>query len=423
MIDGLFGMCTLSQFFAMYPSPSLNNQNTQRMSNQPKLLIVPGYCDGLGGTLVSLSLLIEGFRRCNQSNQLCVLVRSGSTMEQYLRQVGQDYAIQIIEAEDQVQFFDAALQWVKQQPKSDALLLDNCVWKGLLPILLKHLPELRFNGRLIYHFCHDLATSYNWLGNFSRTVVFKYLLCPQVLCNSRFTANYVKKTIGQTSDILYQPVDLERFNQNTPKKSPPENLKAILQTGARVILAPSRINDNRIVNDKNLRALIPIVAELKARGYAYHGVLIGEDRSEGQLHTQAFLNMARQAGIADQFSILPPTFAIEDYYNYADVVVTLAPREPFGRTVVEAIACGVPVIGSHTGGIGEILQHFAPDWMVDPYDPISAVQAILNVAQSTRTADTLLQGRQWVESHCSVIRYAQQMMLTTGLTSCSFVRS
>lgn len=185
------------------------------------------------------------------------------------------------------------------------------------------------------------------------------------------------------------------------------------------MLTPSRITEPGKVNDKNLRTLIPVLAQLKATGHHYHGIIIGQDSSPGQSLKRDLLSQAESLGVADCFTILPPTFTIKDYYNYADIVVTLAPREPFGRTVIEAIACGVPVVGSNTGGISEILHSFAPEWTVDPNDPIAAAAAIIRIAADPNTPNTLARGRHWVETHCSTVGYARKMMEITGLASAS----
>ncbi|NEQ26626.1 MAG: glycosyltransferase family 4 protein [Microcoleus sp. SIO2G3] len=365
---------------------------------------------------VSLSLLIMGFERCGASDRLCVLVRKNSLMERYLKEAGQESFIQLIEPERQSSFFKSALQWVHQQPRDWPLLLDNCVWRKYLLPLMQSSPRFRLSRRPVYHFCHDLALSHNFLGYLARKVTFS-CLAPKAICNSKFTAEHVRGLMPDIQGILYQPVDVERFNNQPPTGSPPEGLKPILNSGARVMLTPSRLNQPGIVNDKNLEALIPVLVHLKSMGHFYHGVVIGEDKSSGQIHTRTLLESAERAGVADRFTILPPTFAIEEYYKYADVVVTLAPREPFGRTVVEAIACGVPVVGSRTGGISEILHHFAPEWTVDPDDPVAAAQTIVRVAADPSTPTLLAKGRRWVETDCSVENYAQGMMKITGLTS------
>jgi hypothetical protein len=135
-----------------------------------KLVIIPGACHSLGGTLVTLSLLIEGFRRCGAQEQLCVLVRSNSLMEKYLKEAGLDFCVKIIPAdgEDQGQFLERAFAWVSQQAKDWSLLLDNCVWRDFMPIILRATWKLRLQNRPVYHFCHDLALSHNPLGYLAR---------------------------------------------------------------------------------------------------------------------------------------------------------------------------------------------------------------------------------------------------------------
>jgi len=393
---------------------SRNQTYKSEECNPRQLIIIPGYCDGLGGTLISLSLLIMGFERCGASGQLCVLVRSGSLMHRYLTDAGQDYLLKVIESEDQIQFFKLALRWARQQPRDWPLLLDNCVWRDYLPILTLAAPALRLSGRPVYHFCHDLGLSHNQLGYLARKVTFT-CLAPGAICNSKFTAEHIRYMMGKIRGIVYQPVDTQRFNHR-PSVAPPVGLEPILRSGAFVMLTPSRLNKPGTVNDKNLRALIPVLVQLKANGHHYHSVVVGEDGSPKQTYTRDLLEIAERSGVADRFTILPPTVTIEDYYKYADVVVTLAPREPFGRTVVEAIACGLPVVGSHTGGIGETLSHFAPEWTVACNDPVAAAETIIRVAADPNTPNILARGRHWVEARCSVEGYAQQMIDITGLT-------
>ncbi|MFH7027942.1 MAG: glycosyltransferase [Heteroscytonema crispum UTEX LB 1556] len=215
--------------------------------------------------------------------------------------------------------------------------------------------------------------------------------------------------------ILYQPVDIEKLNSHPISNPPPVELERIINSGCRIILTPSRISQPGMVNDKNLRALIPVLAHLKAINHNYHSVVIGEDNSSDRINSRTLLESAEEFGVGDRFTILPPSFAIEDYYKYADIVVTLAPREPFGRIVVEAIACGVPVVGSQTGGIGEILSHFAPEWTVDPNNPQATAQTIVRIASDRNTANVLTQGKHWIKTHCSIETYTEKILDITGL--------
>ncbi|PIG90644.1 glycosyltransferase family 4 protein [Gloeocapsopsis sp. IPPAS B-1203] len=379
-----------------------------------KLLVIPGWCKSLGGNTVSLLAMVKGFQR-SESQQVCVLTQAGSLVEEYLQQQGLESCLKTIVAQDQRQFVQRALQWVNQQPRDYPLLLENCATSKTLPAIALHTVSLRLSRRPVYYMFRDLAISYNPVGNLSRTVVFT-CLAPRILCNSKFTAENVRGRLGEIQGILHPPIDLDLFNTRPPVGSPPQKLQPILALGARIILTPSRISKDPI-NDKNLRSLPIVLAELKAAGHHYHGVVIGQDTSSEQTRSRALLAQAEDLGVADRFTILPPALDIENYYKYADVVVTLAPREPFGRTVVEAIACGVPVVGSNTGGIGEILHNFAPHWTVDPHNPGAAAQTIVHVVHAPDTPTVLAQGQQWVEANCSLVPYAQKIMEITGLQS------
>ncbi|MDF5724547.1 MAG: glycosyltransferase family 4 protein [Rhizonema sp. PD37] len=392
-------------------------QERRKLDNKScpkKIFILPGGFNHLGGTLISLLGLIQGFEKCGFSEQLCILVWSDSFTEKYLRDTGYTSCIQLIAAKNEFEFMKQALRWVGQQPKDYPLLLDN--WSNLYILLssLRFTAIIRLSGRPIYHFCHDLTCSYNLLGELLRKIAFA-CLNPKAICNSQFTVGHIRRLMPNIQGILYQPVDTERFNDHLNYGSPPVNLQPILNSGARIILTPSRLNKPRIVNDKNLRSLIPVLTHLKAMGHFYHGVVIGPDESDDGSYTRELLENAAQQGVADRFTILPATLNIENYYKYASVVVTLAPREPFGRTVVEAIACGIPVIGSSTGGINEILQHFASEWTVDPNNPIAVAEAIIRVVSDTNTPTLLAKGKAWVETNCNVANYAQKMMQLTGL--------
>ncbi|MES1021690.1 glycosyltransferase family 4 protein [Gloeocapsa sp. BRSZ] len=382
-----------------------------------KLLVVPIFHDALGGATVSLSTTIKGFQQCGALDQLCVLLRSDSLMEQYLTQAGYAACLHRISEQGSRQFMKQALHWVNQQPPDWPLLLENCVARYVLPTMMLAAPKLRLSRRPIYIVFRDLASSPHPLGGLVRKFTLASL-SPRAICNSHFTAKHICKLVPRIEDVLYPPIDLERFNNRPSVNPPPQNLQPILNSGARIILTPSRISkseDN--VNDKNLRSLLLVLAQLKSAGQHYHSIVIGQDTSFEQQNTRALLDQAQELGVADRFTILPPVFAIEDYYKYADVVVTLAPREPFGRTVVEAIACGVPVVGSQTGGIGEILTNFAPAWTVNPYDPVAAAETIVQIARTPTTSKLLAQGQRWVEAHCSVTSYARKIMEITGLDS------
>ena len=383
-----------------------------------KLLIIPGACDALGGTLVTLIEVAKGFRKLSQCHRIKILVQANSLAEKALVEADCHACIESIEADSLSLFAQRSLAWVEKQPITWPLLLDNWTWKGHFWRLIVKGFSMRFRGRAIYHFCHDLSLSRNPLGFLARKVTFA-CLSPNAICNSNFTASYVKRIMPKIKGILYQPVDLTTFNSHRLQE-PPEPLKQLVEAKCRIILTPSRLSSPGGVNDKNLRSLIAVLSKLKASGQNYHSVIIGEDKSEGKTHTRTLLHLAEKESVAEQLTILPPTLEIERYYQWSDAVLTLAFREPFGRTIVEAIACGIPVIGSQSGGIKEILQNFAPEWTVDPYDSTAAAEALVQVINSPATPAAIAKGQRWIEDNCSVETYIKGLMRLTELTPANY---
>jgi glycosyltransferase involved in cell wall biosynthesis len=58
--------------------------------------------------------------------------------------------------------------------------------------------------------------------------------------------------------------------------------------------------------------------------------------------------------------------------------------EPFGLSVVEALACGTPVIATNRGSMPELIDHGVTGFLVDSVD--AAVEAIDRVGEIDRAA-------------------------------------
>lgn len=78
---------------------------------------------------------------------------------------------------------------------------------------------------------------------------------------------------------------------------------------------------------------------------------------------------ARSMGVSDALAITAPTEAIADAYAASDLVLQLSRKpEAFGRTVIEAIAVGRPVLGWAHGGASELLAELQPGGAVAPFN-------------------------------------------------------
>jgi glycosyltransferase involved in cell wall biosynthesis len=77
------------------------------------------------------------------------------------------------------------------------------------------------------------------------------------------------------------------------------------------------------------------------------------------------------------------------YYSAADVAVTTPWYEPFGLTPLEAMACGVPVVGSAVGGIPHTVEDGVAGLLVPPRDPEALATALGMLLARPRLRDQM----------------------------------
>jgi glycosyltransferase involved in cell wall biosynthesis len=106
---------------------------------------------------------------------------------------------------------------------------------------------------------------------------------------------------------------------------------------------------------------ISLLARLQAGGIDARLLLLGADEP-GREHYLAELSaQARHLGVADCLAISAPRSDVRDVYAISQLVLQLSTKpEAFGRTVVEALALGRPVLGYAHGGVGELLTELFP---------------------------------------------------------------
>jgi glycosyltransferase involved in cell wall biosynthesis len=122
-----------------------------------------------------------------------------------------------------------------------------------------------------------------------------------------------------------------------------------------------------------LDALAKLPGELNVRGYIIGGALY---QTGSQQETVEILRAyAERIGIADRVGFTGFVAQPATAMRALDVVVHASTEpEPFGRVIVEAMACGKPVISSGVGGAGEILMmgDFALAFKLNNTDSLAA---------------------------------------------------
>jgi glycosyltransferase involved in cell wall biosynthesis len=140
--------------------------------------------------------------------------------------------------------------------------------------------------------------------------------------------------------------------------------------GRRVLCLPGRLT--RL---KGHEEFIDLVATLVAEGRNVHGLVVGDLDPGRQRYIEELRQRAQDQGMMERITFTGQRADMKEIYAMSDLVLSLSSRpESFGRTVLEALVLGVPVLGYDHGGVGEILATLYPSGRVPRGDTAALLQ-------------------------------------------------
>jgi glycosyltransferase involved in cell wall biosynthesis len=123
-----------------------------------------------------------------------------------------------------------------------------------------------------------------------------------------------------------------------------------------------------------------------------HFVVVGSRHSaktESIAFEAAIADRFAEAGLAERYHPLGERGDVAKILPEADVLVHAARQEPFGRVLLEAAACGVPIVATNVGGTSEMLTDGVHALLVPPDSPQAIADAVLRLAQTPAFASQL----------------------------------
>jgi glycosyltransferase involved in cell wall biosynthesis len=206
---------------------------------------------------------------------------------------------------------------------------------------------VRRAGLPLVFWAHDAVSGRHWTEKLARRVTPDL-----VICNSRFTAGTLPALYPRVpSMVVYAPVDLPSVAGGADLR---RKLRNELRTADDDVVLVSACRSERW---KGHTLLVQALADLKdVPGWTWWQVG-GAQRPAERRFLQTVKQSARRFGLLDRIRWLGERNDVAALMASADLYCqpNLAP-EPFGIAFVEALAAGLPVVASASGGALEIVD-------------------------------------------------------------------
>ncbi|GAB5412924.1 MAG: glycosyltransferase family 4 protein [Congregibacter sp.] len=125
----------------------------------------------------------------------------------------------------------------------------------------------------------------------------------------------------------------------------------------------------RLTRLKGHLDFIQLIDKLHSQGQAVHGLIVGGEDPKRMAYAAEVYSAVDKAGLGEHISFAGHRNDLRDIYAVSDVVLSLSNQpESFGRTVLEPLSLGRPVVGYDHGGVAEILKALYPNGAVPVRD-------------------------------------------------------
>lgn len=166
--------------------------------------------------------------------------------------------------------------------------------------------------------------------------------------------------------VISNGVDLERFS---PRTDPPRRPRPVIGAAA------------RLARMKGLEFLIEAVALLNDRGPTCDLVIAGSGPERERL-----ADRAQALGVEDRVILRGFCNDMPAFYRGLDIVAlpSVSP-EGLPLSILEAMACGLPVVSTNLAGVSDVVTEGKTGALVPPGDPAALASALEPLVRSRET--------------------------------------
>jgi UDP-glucose:(heptosyl)LPS alpha-1,3-glucosyltransferase len=179
-----------------------------------------------------------------------------------------------------------------------------------------------------------------------------------VICNSQMVAEDLRRHFPIDSSkvhVIYNAVDPAAFGLQVRRTRTETRASLALEASHFAFL---------LVGSGYRRKGVPTAIRALARLPSHvRLIIVGHEK-----HMARYRMLAGRAGVSARVVFAGPQRDPRPYYGAADAFVLPTIYDPLANTVVEALACGLPVVTSTRCGAGELVVKADAGWLCDSID-------------------------------------------------------
>lgn len=247
----------------------------------------------------------------------------------------------------------------------------------------------RINNIKVIWFIHEMGNDGGnlFLGEKNSKKIIGYL-STRVICNSNYIKSHYERFISINKlGTVYQAVDIEALDFRKEK------------TGIITFGIVGRLSEQK-------GQLLAIKALVLLRNAAVKLLIVGPDKTE---YAHQLRELIKIENLEQQVDIIGETSSMELYYQQMDVLLACSTNEALGRTSVEAMKFGIPVILPFDSGHKEMLVDDFNGYFYsvgDADDLASKMTLVLSAETRNRLGEN---GRIWANNYFSLEHFSSQL--------------
>ncbi|EXU76356.1 glycosyltransferase family 4 protein [Erwinia mallotivora] len=218
-----------------------------------------------------------------------------------------------------------------------------------------------------------LSPYHRYVMNAEETM-FRSPSLKKIICNSLMVKHDIMRCFQLPEEkfaVIYNAIDAHRFMPATPEQRQQSREKLGLPAESKVFIYVGSGFER-----KGLKASICALAATDA-----HLLVVGQDKQQAR-----YVALARRLGCLDRVHFAGVQHNVIPFYHAADGLMLPTLYDPFPNVILEAMACGLPVITSFTCGGAEFIVDGEQGFVCDALDIPSLTAAAVSVP--VRSADS-----------------------------------